>query len=167
MRTHLQGTKKQSSVTAILKEAPYDPLSEADDPLDSAEAAEALGAAESEARAARETVLRDCIDVAQAAQVAGRSRKTLERMRRAGRLLAVHTGRQWLYPRWQFEPTTSNRLLEGFEDVLRRLELSPMGTAFWLLQPSDRLGGRSPLEMLRHNQSGPVLQLAKELSYVP
>src|SRR5215207_5125891 len=109
MRVHLNGTKKQGSVTAILNDAPYDPLSAADEPLDSAEAAEALGAAESEANVARQRVLRDCVGVAEAAQLAGRSRKTLERMRRTGRLLAIQTGQQWLYPRWQFEPTTSNR----------------------------------------------------------
>jgi hypothetical protein len=42
-----------------------------------------------------------------------------------------------------------------------------MGTAFWLLEPYERLGGSPPIELLRRRRSEPVIQLAREHSYMP
>lgn len=155
------------ALEALPDEAALDPLAVVDEPLDMADAAESLALAEMEAQGTREAILQDCISVADAAHRIGRSRQVLERLRRAGRLLALRVGAQWRYPRWQFDPDAPGGVLPGFEEVLRELALSPVGAAFWLLQPSERLGGRPPIELLRRRRPEPVLELAREQSYLP
>jgi len=82
-------------------------------------------------------------------------------------VIALQAGSEWLYPHWQFEPNTPDGILPGLGEVLRRLYLSPAGAAFWLLQPSERLGGVPPLELLRRHQSETVVRLAEEQGYMP
>lgn len=149
-----------------LPEGSADPLAEVDSPFDAADVAEHLALAEVEAQAARGAILRECISVGEAADLTGRSRQALERLRRAGRLLALRTGSQWRYPRWQFAPDAPGGILPGLADVLSELAFSPVGAAFWLLQPSPQLGGHSPIELLRRHRSGPVVELAREHSFL-
>jgi hypothetical protein len=61
--------------------APADPLAAVDDPLDAAGAAECIALVESQAL--RETILKNCIDAAEAGKLTGRSRQALERLRRS------------------------------------------------------------------------------------
>jgi hypothetical protein len=138
-----------------------DLLAEVDDPMNKAEAAEALSAAEIEAQTLRQALLRDCISASEAAQTTGRSRQALERLRRANRLIALRTGRQWRYPRWQFDPDAPGGILPGLGQVISDLQLSPAGAAWWLLQPSKQLNGAKPLELLRRHQPAPVVELGQ------
>ncbi len=166
--------KKRSAVSRglvrainTLQQAGNDPFAEVDEPMDEAEAAAEVARAEAESQAHREAILKQCISAAKAAEVTGRSRQALERLRREGRLLALRGGNQWRYPRWQFEPDAPGGILPGLEEVLRILDFSPMGTAFWLLEPYERLGGDPPIELLRRHRPEPVIQLAREHSYMP
>jgi hypothetical protein len=166
--------KKRSAVSrglvsAIksLREAAQDPLAEVDDPMDDGEMVAELSLAEAESQAYRDSILRDCISVAQASTLTGRSRQSLERFRRESRLLALRKGNQWRYPRWQFDADSPGGVLPGLEEAIQTLDLSPMGTAFWLLQPYDELGGSPPIELLRRHRTKPVIQLAREHSYMP
>jgi excisionase family DNA binding protein len=156
-----------SAIQAVQKAGDDDPLAEVDDPMSPAEAVEALLWAESEAQAQRKTLLKDSLSVAEAATLIGRSRQSIERLRREGRLLALRVGNQWRYPSWQFEPDSPGGVLPGMESVLRNLHLSPGGAAFWLLKPSERLEGLPPIELLRRNRSEAVIQLAFEQSFLP
>jgi len=165
--------KKRSAVSKgivsairTVREAVHDPLAEVDETMDVAETAEELALAEVEIQANRESILKDCISAAAAGGLTGRSRQALERLRRTDRLLAFRAGNQWLYPRWQFEPDAAGGVLPGLGEVLQSLHLSPAGAAFWLLRPSDRIGA-SPLELLRRHRPEPVIQLAREQSYMP
>ncbi|MEO6195213.1 MAG: helix-turn-helix domain-containing protein [Thermoanaerobaculia bacterium] len=144
-----------------------DPLAEVDDPMSPAEAVEALLWAESEIQANRETLLKDTVSAADAAKLISRSRQSIERLRREGRLLVLRAGNQWRYPRWQFEPDAPGGVLPGLEEVLRNLQLSPAAAAFWLLQPAERLDGIAPIELLRRHRPEPVIQLAWEQSLMP
>jgi hypothetical protein len=155
------------ALEAIPTRAPADPLAAVDDPLDAAGAAENVALAEMESQAVRETILKDCVDVAEAARLTGRSRQALERLRRDGRLLALRTGSRWRYPRWQFDPDAPGGTLPGLDEVLGKISLSPTGAAFWLLQPSEQLGGHPPIELLRRRRHEPVVELARELSFLP
>lgn len=150
-----------------IDETSLDPLAVVDSPMSAAEAAEALSAAELDAQATRDMVLRDCIDAAEAASRTGRSRQAIERLRRAGRLLALREGHQWRYPYWQFDPDSPGGVLPGIEESLRHLGLSPTGAAFWLLRPSDRLGGVPPIELLRRHCPEQVVQLSWEQGMMP
>jgi Helix-turn-helix domain len=166
--------KKRSAVSRgivrainTVREATHDPLAEFDEPMDAGEAAQVVALAETESQAHREAVLKQCIGAAEAAELVGRSRQVLERLRREGRLLALRKGNQWRYPKWQFDTDAPGGIVPGLEEVLRTLDLSPMGTAFWLLEPYDRLGGSPPIELLRRHRAEPVIQLAQEHSYMP
>jgi hypothetical protein len=120
-----------------------------------------------ESQSAREGILRDSIDVAEASKRTSRSRQSIERLRRAGRLLGLRVGAQWRYPQWQFSPDAAGGVVPGLDEVLRALALSPTGSAFWLLKPAERLGGHPPIELLRRFQPDPVAELAREQSYLP
>lgn len=155
------------SAIKTIQESSGDPLAEVDEPMDTAEAAEELVLAEAEAHANREAILKECISIAEAAVLTGRSRQALERLRRGGRLLALRKGNQWLYPSWQFDADAPGGVLPGFAEALQNLDLPPMGAAFWFLQPYEELGGFSPIEVLRRRRPEPVIQLAREHSYMP
>ena len=147
--------------------APEDPLAAVDDPLDAAGAAESVALAEVESQALREAILKDCIDASEAGRLTGRSRQALERLRRDGRLLALRAGSRWRYPRWQFDPDAPGGIVPGIAEVLRELSLSPTGAAFWLLQPSEGLGGHPPIEWLRRHRPEPAIELARQMSLLP
>jgi hypothetical protein len=147
--------------------APADPLAAVDDPLDGAAAAESIALAEMESQTLRESILRDCLDAAEAGRFTGRSRQALERLRRNSRVLALRVGSRWRYPRWQFDPDAPGGIVPGLAEVLRDLSLSPTGAAFWLLQPSEWLGGHPPIEHLRRHRPEPVIELARQLSLLP
>ena len=145
---------------------PEDPLAGVDEPMSPAEAAEELVLAEMEAQRNRELVLKDSVNSAEAAVLTRRSRQAIERLRRAGRILALREGSQWRYPRWQFEPDAPGGVIPRLDEVLRELDLSPAGAALWLLLPAERFGRSRPLDLLRRHQPEPVIQLARELSYM-
>lgn len=144
-----------------------DPLAEVDTPLDTEEAAASVAFAEMEAGATRLEILRDSIGVNEVAQLTGRSRQAIERLRRAGRLLALRFGAQWRYPRWQLDPDAPGGIVPGIDAVLGRLALSPVGTAVWLLTPKEQLGGVAPIELLRRRRPERALELALEQGWMP
>jgi hypothetical protein len=154
-------------VTDTLKDTPPDPWDEVDGPLSAAEAAAALAFAEADSESFRQSVLRDCVDAAEASRQTGHSVQELDRLRRDGRLIALQAGSEWYYPHWQFEANAPDGILPGLGEVLRNLYLSPVGATFWLLQPSEQLGGRPPLELLRRHQTETVVRLAEEQGYMP
>lgn len=138
-----------------------DPLAGVDDPLAPEEALATLYETAEESRIVREQILRDSISVGEAAELTGRSRQALERQRRAGRLLALRRRNQWRYPRWQFDPDAPGGVVPGVAEVVQSLGLSPAGTAFWLCQPRDELGGKAPVALLHQRRAEPVLDLAR------
>lgn len=146
---------------------PDDPLARVDEPMSAAEAAQELVLAEREAQRNRELVLEDSVNSTEAAALTHRSRQVIEGLRRAGRLLALWEGNQWRYPRWQFEPEAPGGVIPRLDEVLRELDLSPAGAALWLLLPAERLGMSRPIDLLRRHQPESVIQLARELSYMP
>ncbi len=139
-----------------------DPLAGVDDPLAPEEAIATLCEAGEESRIARQQILSESISVGEAAELTGRSRQALERQRRAGRLLALRRRNQWRYPRWQFDPDAPGGVVPGVAEVLQCLGLSPAGTAFWLRQPRDELGGKAPIAVLHQRRAEAVLELARE-----
>ena len=155
------------TLSAIATAAPRDPLAVVDEPLNAADGAAAVLEAELEAQERRETLLQDCIGAANAARLTGRSRQSLERLRRSRRALALRVRNQWRYPAWQFDPDALGGVVRGLAEVLARLPLSPAGAALWLTRRMDELDGRSPIEELRRDHLDAVVRLADEQASLP
>ncbi|MFY9821013.1 MAG: helix-turn-helix domain-containing protein [Thermoanaerobaculia bacterium] len=145
-----------------------DPFAEVDEPMSEAETVIELARAEAEIQANREILLKDSMSASEAAGLTGCSRQAIEQMRREKRLIALRAkNHQWRYPRWQFEPDAPCGVVPGLEEVLQLLHLSSAGAAFWLLKPSERIGGAPPIQLLRQHRPEPVIQLAREQGYMP
>lgn len=149
------------ALNAVTHASADDPLHEVDEPLPLAEASSAVALAEAQATETRRAILRDCLSAERAARLTRRSRQSLERFRRAGRVLALREGNQWLYPRWQFAPDARGGIIGGLQDVLARLRLSPLGAAYWLTRRHERLK-TAPIKLLRSGRVEPVLEAARE-----
>ena len=155
------------ALAALSPTRAVDPLAAVDEPLDEAGAAQATVQSELEVHARRRQLLQRCVSAADACLRTGRSRQALERLRREGRVLALRAGNQWRYPEWQFERDAPGGIVPGLADVLGRLRLSPVGSAFWLLQPNLGLAARTPIEALHRGDRDAVLRLATEQGYLP
>jgi hypothetical protein len=94
-----------------------------------------------------------------AAKVLGISRQAVDKRRRQNRLVGLTQGRRgYAYPIWQFE---GGKTLANLETVLDRLRNhDPWMQLAFFLNANDRLGGSSPLEMLRSGKVEPVLEAA-------
>jgi len=96
----------------------------------------------------------------QVAERLGLSRQAVDNRRRAGRLLALHTGRRGLgYPAWQFD---ERGVLAGLEESLSALRVDdPWMRAWFFLAPDPRLDGRRPLDVLRAREFDRVRRAAE------
>jgi hypothetical protein len=95
------------------------------------------------------------------AELLGMSRQAVGKRRRAGKLVAVQTGRRgYEYPACQFEDTGA---IENLEKVLGAFADDTdawMQLAF-LINPNESLGGESPLDLLRRGETDTVVQAAR------
>lgn len=87
------------------------------------------------------------------------TRQAVDKRRRARQLLGLTHGRRgYAYPSWQF---SGSGTVEGLEDVLKAMEHhDPWMQATFLLNSNARLGGRTPLALLREGQLGDVMEAA-------
>jgi len=138
-----------------------DPLARLDDPLPRGEASSAVALAEAQATEARRTLLRECVAADDAVRLTHRSRQSLERLRRAGRVLALREGNQWRYPRWQFDLDAAGGVVPGLDRVLAEVRLSGAGAAYWLSRRHERLQA-PPIRLLRSGRVDAVVQAARE-----
>ncbi len=79
------------------------------------------------------------------------SRQSVDKRRKAGKLLALTVGRRgYLYPSWQF---AYHGVLSGWETILSALAANDTwAQVIFMLSPSDRLSGQRPLNALRHGK---------------
>ena len=95
------------------------------------------------------------------AQLLGISRQAVDKRRKQGQLIGLVQGRRgYAYPAWQFE---DGRTIEDLEQVLKTLDGNdPWMQMAFFLNGNDRLGGKSPLEVLRAGDASRVLSAAAE-----
>jgi hypothetical protein len=67
--------------------------------------------------------------------------------RSSGRIFGVRLGREWHYPKFQFD--TALRALPEMKPILAALSPDPQGwdRLQWFLQPHEKLNGRTPLQV--------------------
>lgn len=155
------GLTQAMNLVARPPAAADDPLSGVDEPLPLGEASAAVALAEAQATETRRALLRECVSADQAARHTLRSRQSLERLRRLGRVLALREGNQWRYPRWQFDPDAPGGIVPGLGQVLAELRLSPLGAGYWISHRHERLKA-SPIQLLRARRVESVVKAARE-----
>lgn len=94
------------------------------------------------------------------------SRDEVEQRRKCGELVAVkRSDGGWVYPGWQFDDVSDNRMLAGLSEVLPLLaDLGPLETVAWLTRPKPTLDGRAPVDALRDGDVDGVRFLAGRVS---
>jgi hypothetical protein len=109
----------------------------------------------------RRQLLETAFTAPQVAQILGTSRQTPHDRVRSQILLAIKDNGKLLFPPWQFDPTGSDGVLEGFPQVLKALAMSDYAKLNWLTRPNPYLEGLTPVEALKQGQSDRVVQQAE------
>lgn len=90
------------------------------------------------------------------------SAETIRLYRLSGKIFAWEKGeRNFRYPAWQIY---RGRMLPGLSDVLAALAakwLPPLSIVSFFIYPSDELGGKSPLKLLRERRVEEVIGYAR------
>jgi HAMP domain-containing protein len=99
----------------------------------------------------RARLIAECLPASFVQRGLGVSRQRLHQLVKAGRLVAVlsQNRRSSLYPVWQF--TDTGTLLPGLATVIdaaREMEMDPETLHFFMVEPNERLGGRTPSDLL-------------------
>ena len=123
-----------------------------------------LAAAKLRGVAAKEKLLQTgggVLSADEAAKLLGISRQAVDKRRKQGQLIGLVQGRRgYAYPAWQFE---GGRTIADLEQVLKVLHgHDPWMQMAFFLNGNDRLGGDSPLELLRGGESSKVLWAAAQ-----
>lgn len=99
----------------------------------------------------------ECLRSSAVEKALGVGRERLRQMREQGQLVGIAQGerRPTLYPYWQF--TGGGDLVEGLEGVVsasREAGMGPEKLHFFMTEPNGRLGGKSPLNILKDGEAG-------------
>jgi hypothetical protein len=95
----------------------------------------------------------------QVAEILGLSRQAVDKRRSSNQLLAFTQGRRgYSYPGFQFD---EGKTLSGLENVLEALRpLDPWMQLNFFTSPIERLGGKTPIELLRDGKVNDVISAA-------
>jgi hypothetical protein len=114
--------------------------------------------------ATREAILKDALTADAVAAFLSRTRYVIDRLRQSGALLAIKDGRFFRFPRWQFDETSKDGLLPGFERALKIMDASVLRKAAWFIRPNIHFKNRTPIEALRAGEVERVCQEAKTVA---
>jgi hypothetical protein len=112
----------------------------------------------------RARIREECYRTAEVEEMLGVSRERLGQLREDGKLVGIVVEgerRSTLYPYWQFG---EEGLLEGLEEIVasaREADMDPETLHFFMTEPNDRLGGRTPAELLQEGEAGHVAWILK------
>jgi hypothetical protein len=114
--------------------------------------------------AKRAAILVDAVNSDVAGGFISRTRPVVNKLAKAGELLAVQDGRYLRFPRWQFDERSEDGLVPGLRRVLAVMDASPFRRAAWLVSPNPHFGGRAPIELLREGHLDRVYEEAKAVT---
>lgn len=114
--------------------------------------------------ATRAAILTYAVNSDDAGEFISRSRPVVNRLAKAGELLAIQDGRYFKFPRWQFDEHSEDGLVPGFQVVLQVMDASPFRKAAWFISPNPHFDGRTPIELLREGQRDRVYEEAKTVA---
>ena len=106
-------------------------------------------------------LFQDCCNLAQVAELLEITPQTVRERVASQSLLAITHNGNLLFPKWQFEPDTHNRVIEGLPEVLATLKISAGDKIGWLIRPNPILEQRTPIEALQQGEKNRVLDEAR------
>jgi len=118
----------------------------------------------------RARLMAECLPAALVQKGLGVSRQRLHQLVKAGRLVAVlaKDRRASLYPAWQF--AGDGTPLPGLMAVIAAAHAAGMDAEtlhFFMVEPDERLGGRTPADLLAAGDAGRVVDLLHSLGLGP
>lgn len=111
--------------------------------------------------ARRRALLADALSTAQVAALLGTSRQTPHDRTASGSLLAVLDRGTYRFPRWQFDASGEDGVVNGLPAVIGALDVSPMAKVSWLTSANPMLDGQTPLAELKAGHMERVVALAR------
>jgi len=118
----------------------------------------------------RARLMAECLPASLVQKGLGVSRQRLHQLVKAGRLVAVLTKdrRSSLYPAWQF--AGDGTPLPGLMAVIaaaHAAEMDPETLHFFMVEPDERLDGRTPADLLAAGDAGRIVDLLRSLGLGP
>ncbi len=114
--------------------------------------------------AKRAAILADAVNSDAAGGFISRTRPVVNKLAKAGELLAIQDGRYLKFPRWQFDEHSDDGLVPGLRRVLLVMDAAPFRRAAWLVSPNPHFDGRAPIELLREGQHDRVYEEARAVT---
>lgn len=111
----------------------------------------------------RRRLLAGALSASVVAQLLGTSRQTPHDRVKSGSLLAVLDRGIWRFPDWQFDPAGPDGVLDGFPEVLRVLQVSPLAKASWFVRPNPYLDGLTPIAVLKRGDKERAIEQANSV----
>ncbi len=108
----------------------------------------------------RRRLLAGALSASVVAQLLGTSRQTPHDRVKSGSLLAVLDRVIWRFPDWQFDPAGPDGVVDGFPEVLRVLQVSPLAKASWFVRPNPYLDGLTPIVVLKRGDKERAIEQA-------
>lgn len=112
-------------------------------------------------RRLREDILAESVSVSDAAALIRRTEQTAINRAVNGDMLAFRDGVKWMFPRWQFDAMQDKGVVAGLSEARRILDIPPFSAVLWFRKPAPALGGRRPIDALRHGDVADVVSLAR------
>jgi excisionase family DNA binding protein len=109
----------------------------------------------------RNRMLREGLSTPEAASRLGLTPEGTRRKAARGDLLALKLGRDYRFPRWQFEDRNADGIVRGVSDVIKVSVLDPLELAAWFETKMEALEGRSPVEALASGDLEDVIAAAE------
>jgi len=118
----------------------------------------------------RARLMAECLPASLVQRGLGVSRQRLHQLVKAGRLVAVlpQNRRASLYPAWQF--TGAGTLVPGLAVVIRaarEIEMDPETLHFFMVEPNERLAGRTPADLLAAGKDNCVAAVLRSAGLGP
>lgn len=108
----------------------------------------------------RRELLAGALTATQVAKLLGTSRQTPHDRMKSQTLLGILDNGVYRFPAWQFDPSGSDGVIEGFPEVLRMLKVSDFAKLNWLMRANPFLDHLTPIEALKQGQKERVIEQA-------
>ncbi len=112
---------------------------------------------------ARRERLSGCIKIDEAAELLGINTSALRMRISRGTLLAFKEGHEYYIPRWQFDLSTDDHLVRGFDEILAHLRTfddnpdTCRNKLLWLTSPCEIFDGKTPIDAMKNGQISAVM----------